>query len=116
MSAMISVEEALARVLASAATPLEEERVALEAAYGRVLARDIRAARMPAIRAAPITSPFLASPARIAARVEAAMRTCPSAAAARRVGSLSDTSTMRASPEAPIWVSAFVSLAEETMG
>jgi molybdopterin molybdotransferase len=45
MSAMISVEEALARVLASAATPLEEERVALEAAYGRVLARDIRAAR-----------------------------------------------------------------------
>ena len=33
------------------------------------------AAMMPAIRAAPITSPFLASPARIAASVAAAMRT-----------------------------------------
>jgi molybdopterin molybdotransferase len=45
MSAMITVEEALARTLASANTPLEEEKVALEAAYGRVLARDINALR-----------------------------------------------------------------------
>ena len=45
MSAMITVEEALARVLASAEAPLEEEKVPLEAAYGRVLARDIKALR-----------------------------------------------------------------------
>jgi molybdopterin molybdotransferase len=45
MSGMITVEEALARVLASASTPLEEEKVALEAAYGRVLARDLKALR-----------------------------------------------------------------------
>jgi molybdopterin molybdotransferase len=42
---MISVEEALRRVLASADTPLEEEKVALRAAYGRVLARDLQALR-----------------------------------------------------------------------
>ena len=45
MSAMITVEEALKRVLASAETPLDEEKVALEAAYGRVLARDLKALR-----------------------------------------------------------------------
>jgi molybdopterin molybdotransferase len=45
MSAMISVEEALKRVLASAETPLEEEKVALQAAYGRVLAHDLKALR-----------------------------------------------------------------------
>jgi molybdopterin molybdotransferase len=45
MSAMITVEEALARVLASAGSPLGEEKLALEAAYGRVLARDIKALR-----------------------------------------------------------------------
>jgi molybdopterin molybdotransferase len=45
MSAMISVEEALKRVLASAETPLEEEKVALPAAYGRVLAHDLKALR-----------------------------------------------------------------------
>jgi molybdopterin molybdotransferase len=45
MSAMITVEEALARVLASAQQPLEEEKVALEETYGRVLARDIKALR-----------------------------------------------------------------------
>jgi len=45
MSGMITVEEALARVLASAATPLDEERVALEAAHGRVLARELKALR-----------------------------------------------------------------------
>ena len=48
MSAMITVEEALARVLASAEAPLDEEKVALEAAYGRVLARDIKALQDPA--------------------------------------------------------------------
>ena len=45
MNGMITVEEALARVLASAATPLEEEAVALEAAHGRVLAIDVNALR-----------------------------------------------------------------------
>jgi molybdopterin molybdotransferase len=45
MSAMITVEEALARVLASAEAPLDEEKVALETAYGRVLARDLKALR-----------------------------------------------------------------------
>ena len=38
MSPMITVEEALKRVLASAEAPLKEEKVALQAAYGRVLA------------------------------------------------------------------------------
>ena len=45
MSALISVEEALARVLGSAEAPLVEERVALEEAFGRVLARDVVALR-----------------------------------------------------------------------
>src|SRR5271154_420461 len=45
MSAMITVEEALARVLASAARPLEEENVILGVAYGRILTRDIKALR-----------------------------------------------------------------------
>ena len=45
MSPMITVDEALARVLASAESPLEEEKVALDAAYGRVLARDLKALR-----------------------------------------------------------------------
>jgi molybdopterin molybdotransferase len=45
MSAMITVEEALKRVLASAEAPLDEEKVALEGAYGRVLARDVQALR-----------------------------------------------------------------------
>jgi molybdopterin molybdotransferase len=48
MNGLISVEEALARVLASAEAPLGEERVALEEAYGRVLARDL-----PALRTQP---------------------------------------------------------------
>jgi hypothetical protein len=39
MSAMITVEEALARVLASAETPLEEEKVALRQGAGA--ARDL---------------------------------------------------------------------------
>jgi molybdopterin molybdotransferase len=42
---MISVEEALAHVLASAEAPLDEEKVALKSAYGRVLARDLKALR-----------------------------------------------------------------------
>src|SRR5208282_2100583 len=45
MSGMITVEEALKRVLASAETPLGEERAPLDAAYGRVLARDLVALR-----------------------------------------------------------------------
>jgi molybdopterin molybdotransferase len=45
VSPMITVEEALARVLASAEAPLEEEKVALESAYGRVLARDLDSLR-----------------------------------------------------------------------
>ena len=45
MSPMIAVEEALKRVLASAETPLEEEKVALSSAYGRVLARDLKSLR-----------------------------------------------------------------------
>jgi molybdopterin molybdotransferase len=45
MSSMISVEEALKRVLASAETPLSEEKVALQAGYGRVLANDLKALR-----------------------------------------------------------------------
>ena len=45
MSGMMTVEDALARVLASADPPLGEERVALAAAHGRVLARDLVALR-----------------------------------------------------------------------
>ena len=45
MSGLITVDEALARVLASAETPLREESVALAEAHGRVLARDMRALR-----------------------------------------------------------------------
>src|SRR5260370_32894111 len=45
MSGMITVEEALKRVLASAEAPLDEERVPLEAACGRVLARNLSALR-----------------------------------------------------------------------
>ncbi len=45
MSGMISVEEALGRVLASADIPLGEELVPLAAAHGRVLARDLVALR-----------------------------------------------------------------------
>jgi molybdopterin molybdotransferase len=45
MNAMMTVEEALARVIASGAPPLEEETVGLEQAYGRVLVRDLKALR-----------------------------------------------------------------------
>jgi molybdopterin molybdotransferase len=45
MTGMITVEDALARVLASADPPLMEERVALASAHGRVLAGDLVALR-----------------------------------------------------------------------
>jgi molybdopterin molybdotransferase len=45
MSGMISVEDALARVLASAESPVGEERVSLFAAHRRVLSRDLVALR-----------------------------------------------------------------------
>ena len=45
MNAMMTVEEALARVIASGAPPLDEEEVALEQAYGRVLVRDLKSLR-----------------------------------------------------------------------
>ncbi len=45
MTGMMTVAEALERVLASAERPLEEERVALAGAHGRVLARDLVALR-----------------------------------------------------------------------
>jgi molybdopterin molybdotransferase len=43
--ALISVAEALSRVLASAPQPLAAERVAIEAALGRTLAEDLCALR-----------------------------------------------------------------------
>ena len=45
MSGMISVEEALKRILASVEAPLAEERVPLEEGFGRTLARDVAALR-----------------------------------------------------------------------
>ena len=42
---LISVAEALARVLASATQPVGEETVSLDQAFGRTLARDLVAAR-----------------------------------------------------------------------
>src|SRR4051794_40630478 len=64
------------------------------------------AAMMPAMRAVPSTSPFLALPETISARVASVMTTRPSATASRSVAGLAETSTIRASPEAPIWVRA----------
>src|SRR5262249_40140903 len=61
---------------------------------------------MPAMRAVPSTSPFLALPERIRSSVALVMTTRPSATASRSVAGFSDTSTIRASPEAPIWVRA----------
>src|SRR5581483_8786517 len=59
---------------------------------------------MPASRAVPSTSPFLALPFNTRLSVALAIRTQPSATAMRSVAGLSETSTMRASPEAPRWV------------
>src|SRR6185369_16633595 len=64
------------------------------------------AAMMPAMRAVPSTSPFLALPETMRSSVAVVMRTRPSATASRSVAGLSETSTIRASPEAPIWVRA----------
>ena len=44
--AMLSVDEALSRVLASVAAPTHAEEVAIEAASGRTLARDLASRRM----------------------------------------------------------------------
>src|SRR3954466_15001207 len=64
------------------------------------------AAMMPAMRAAPSTSPFLALPETIRSSVALAMTTRPSATAVRSVAALAETSTIRASPDASIWVRA----------
>ena len=45
MSGLIPVAEALARILASVAAPVDEERVPITEAAGRVLARDVSATR-----------------------------------------------------------------------
>src|SRR5580704_2390809 len=65
------------------------------------------AAMMPAMRAVPSTSPFLASPLRTMSSVFAVISTRPSATATRSVMALADTSTMWASPRVPRWVSVF---------
>src|SRR5450830_1360786 len=63
------------------------------------------AAMMPAMRAAPSTSPFMALPASTTSSVCLRMITRPSATATRSVALLAETSTMRASPRWSIWVS-----------
>src|SRR5579884_1482739 len=63
---------------------------------------------MPATRATPSTSPFLASPLRTTSSVLACMITRPSATATRALTGLADTSTMRASPREPRCESLFV--------
>src|SRR5262249_9780261 len=76
------------------------------------ISSDVRlAAMMPAIRAVPSTSPFLALPERISSSVALLMTTRPSATATRSVAGLSDTSTIRASPLLSIWVRAAPALA-----
>src|SRR5436190_23716478 len=60
---------------------------------------------MPAIRAAPSTSPFLASPLSTRSSVLRVITTRPAATATRSVAAFADTSTMRASPRLPRWVS-----------
>src|SRR5580704_10056442 len=65
------------------------------------------AAMMPAMRAVPSTSPFLASPLRTMSSVFAVISTRPSATATRSVAALAETSTMWASPPLPIWLSFF---------
>src|SRR5438874_2844180 len=62
------------------------------------------AAMMPAMRAAPSTSPFLALPLRTRSSVDMAIATRPSATATRSVAALAETSTMRASPPLARWV------------
>src|SRR5262249_59278804 len=60
---------------------------------------------MPAMRAASSTLPFSALPARTRSRVFAPITTRPSAMALRSLGVFADTSTMRASPPRPRWLS-----------
>src|ERR1700730_17787627 len=60
---------------------------------------------MPAMRAAPSTSPFFCLAASTRSRVFAAITTRPSAMALRSVGVFADTSTMRAWPPRPRWLS-----------
>src|SRR3569623_2089342 len=62
------------------------------------------AAMMPAIRAVPSTSPFLALPSTMSLSVSALITTKPSATATRSVASFADTSIICASPLASIWV------------
>src|ERR1041385_4823102 len=63
------------------------------------------AAMMPAMRAAPSTSPFLASPLSTRSSVFALITTRPCATATRSLAALADTSTIRASPRPLKWVS-----------
>src|SRR5262245_52712070 len=62
-------------------------------------------AMMPAMRAAPSTSPFLASPLSTRSSVAGVITTRPSAIATRSVAAFAETSIMRASPLLPRWVS-----------
>src|ERR1700730_14659208 len=66
---------------------------------------------MPAMRAVPSTSPFLASPASTRSSVWVRMTTLPSAIAMRSVAGFRDTSTMFASPLWPRWVRVFSAMA-----
>src|SRR3954447_18508256 len=62
------------------------------------------AARTPAMRAVPSTSPLGASPAATVAAVRGDMRTVARATARRSLTALSPTSTIRASPWSSRWV------------
>src|ERR1700733_15807427 len=64
------------------------------------------AAMIPARRGVASTSPFLALPDTIRSSVALLITIYPSAPAVRSVAALADTSTIRASPLASIWVRA----------
>ena len=68
------------------------------------LAGIMAAAIIPASLATEMTSPFLTVPSITSFSVSGAISTVPCAVAVRSVMSLSDTSTMRASPSSPMWV------------
>src|SRR6202795_2587866 len=74
------------------------------------------AAMMPAMRAVPSTSPFLASPLCTISSVIACISTRPSATATRSVAGLAETSTMWASPRVPMWDNFFASRATGSPG
>ena len=61
-----------------------------------------------AIRATPITSPFLALPDSISISVSGRIRIAPPARATRWVSALAETSTMCAWPSASKWVSSLI--------